>query len=136
MASTYLTIDQITKEALMILHQKLNFIGNVVRDYDDSFARSGAKIGDTLRIRLPNEYTVRSGRTMDVQDTTEAKVDLAVNNYKGVDLEFDDDDLTLSIDNFAERFLEPAMAVLAANIEYDVLSNVIEDVYNFHDGVG
>lgn len=135
MASSYLTDDIIAKEALMILHQKCNFIGTVVHDYDDSFAQKGAKIGDTLRIRLPNEYTVRTGRVMNVQDTTEQKVSLTVNNYKGVDLEFDDDDLTLSIDKFAELYLEPAMSVLAANIESDFLTNVIKDVYNFHDGV-
>jgi hypothetical protein len=50
---------------LRILHQKLNFIGSINRQYDDSFAKSGAKIGDTLKIRVPNQYTVRSGKTLD-----------------------------------------------------------------------
>ena len=59
MANSNLTIDMITNEALMILHQKANFLGTIDRQYDSSFAKSGAKIGDTLRIRLPNEYTVK-----------------------------------------------------------------------------
>ena len=35
------------------LHQKLNFVGTVSREYDDRFARQGAKVGDTLKVRLP-----------------------------------------------------------------------------------
>jgi hypothetical protein len=117
MANTNLTIDMITNQALMILHQKLNFIGTIDRQYDSSFAKSGAKIGDTLRIRLPNEYTVRSGATLSTQDTTETSVSLPVTTQKGVDVNFSSEELTLDIDDFSKRILEPAMSVLAANVE-------------------
>ena len=46
MANTLLTSDVITNEAQRILHQKLNFIGSINRQYDDQFAKSGAKIGN------------------------------------------------------------------------------------------
>ena len=111
------------------MHQKLNFIGTISRQYDDRFANAGAKIGDTLQIRLPNRYTVRTGRVIDVQDTTEAKVDLVVATQKGVDLEFTSVDLTMDIDKFADRYLEPAMSVLAANIESDAMS-MYKNVWN------
>lgn len=92
MSNSYLTPTAVTRKALMVLHQKLNFIGNMNRGYDDAYAQTGAKIGDTLRIRLPNEYVVRTGATMTssgtTTDITEQKVDLAVNNIKGVDLYF------------------------------------------------
>ena len=55
MANTPLTSTEVTREALRVLHQKLNFVGSINRTYDDSFAKSGAKIGDSLKIRLPNE---------------------------------------------------------------------------------
>lgn len=122
MASTILTPTAVTREALRVLHQRLNFVGSITRDYDDSYAKSGAKIGDTLKIRLPNEYTVRTGDTLNAQDTTETSVSLVVNTKKGVDLSFTATDLTLSLDDFSERILEPAMSVLAANIEADALS--------------
>lgn len=64
MANTTLTPTAVTREALRILHQKLNFVGTMNRSYDDSFGRSGAKIGDSLKIRLPNQYTVRTGKTI------------------------------------------------------------------------
>lgn len=128
MANTLLTPTAVTREALRILHQKLNFVGAITRDYDDSYAKTGAKIGDSLKIRLPNQYTVRSGATLSAQDTTESSVTLQVATQKGVDLNFTSVDLTLSLDDFSKRILDPAMSVLAANIEADAL-NMYKDVY-------
>lgn len=64
MANSFLTPSVITKEALAILHQKLNFVGNINTQYDDQYAQTGAKIGNDLKIRLPNEFTVRSGAAL------------------------------------------------------------------------
>lgn len=125
----------VTRKALMILHQKLNFVGSINRQYDDSFAKSGAKIGDSLKIRLPNQYTVRTGAALSTQDTTETSTTLQIATQKGVDTTFTTNELTLSIDDFAERILEPAMSVLAANIEADAF-NMVKDVYNAVDNIG
>ena len=133
MPNTILTPTAVTREALRILHQKLNFVGSIVREYDDSYAKSGAKIGDSLKIRLPNQYTVRSGATLSAQDTTESSVTLQVATQKGVDLNFTSVDLTLSLDDFSKRILEPAMSVLAANVESDALSmykDVSQSIWN------
>jgi hypothetical protein len=82
MSNSILTPTAVTREALRILHQKLNFIGSINRQYDDSFAKSGAKIGDTLKIRMPNRYTVRTGKTIDTQDTAEDNISLQVATQK------------------------------------------------------
>jgi len=126
MANTLLTPNMITKEALRILHQKANFIGSMNRAYDDSFAQAGAKIGDSLRIRLPNRYVVRTGATLSAQDTTEQSTTLQVNNQKGVDLNFTSADLTLSLDDFSKRILEPAMAQLVASVESDAFTMCLD----------
>ena len=133
MANALLSPTAVTREALRVLHQKLNFVGSVTRDYDDSYAKTGAKIGDSLKIRLPNQYTVRSGATLSAQDTTESSVTLQVATQKGVDLNFTSVDLTLSLDDFSKRILDPAMSVLAANIEADALSmykQVYQSIWN------
>lgn len=135
MPNTILTPTAVTREALRVLHQKLNFVGNIVRDYDDSFAKSGAKIGDSIKVRLPNQYTVRTGATLSAQDTTENSVTLQVATQKGVDLNFSSAELTLSLDDFSQRIIEPAMSVLAANIEADALSMAL-DVYQAVNGIG
>lgn len=135
MANTILTPTAVTREALRILHQKLNFIGTINRQYDDSFAKSGAKIGDSLKIRLPNQYTVRTGATLNVQDTTESSVTLQVATQKGVDVNFSSVELTMDLDDFSSRILEPAMSVLAANIEDDAI-DMYKDVYNQANNLG
>lgn len=130
MANTILTATAVTRKALAVLHQKLNFIGSINRQYDDSFARDGAKIGDSLKIRLPNEYVVRSTMAMagTIPDIVEQSTTLQVASVKGVDLNFSSNDLTMHIDDFSERIIEPAMSVLAANLEADALSMAL-DVY-------
>lgn len=135
MSNSILTSTIVTREALRILHAKLNFVGNINRNYDDSFAKSGAKIGDTLTIRLPNEYTVRTGKTLSAQDTSESSTTLTVATQKGVDVNFSSAELTMSLDDFSQRVLEPAMSVLAANIEADALS-MYKDVFNEVSDVG
>lgn len=135
MPNTILTPTAVTREALRILHQKLNFVGNIKREYDDSFAKSGAKIGDTLKVRLPNQYVVRTGAALSAQDTKESSVTLQVATQKGVDLNFTSNELTLSLDDFSKRIIEPAMSVLAANIEADALSMAL-DVYNNVNNIG
>jgi P22 coat protein - gene protein 5 len=128
MPNSLLTPTAVTREALRVLHQKLNFIGSITRDYDSSFAKTGAKIGDSLKIRLPNQYVVRTGAALATQDTTETSVSLQVATQKGVDLNFTSVDLTLSLDDFSKRIINPAMSVLAANIEVDAMS-MYKDVY-------
>ena len=136
MSNTNLTDDKITRAALVILHQKLTFLGAVNRQYDDSFAQSGAKIGNQLRIRLPNQYTVRDGKVMDVQDVEEQNETLTVATQKGVDTTWTSEELTMDIDDFSDRILEPAMSVLASVIEADVLQTVTKDVYQIVDNDG
>ena len=129
MANTILTPTMVTRKALAILHSKLNFIGSINRQYDDSYAKTGAKIGSTLKVRLPNEYTVRKNANLAAQDTTESSVDLVMANQWGVDISFSSAELTLDLDDFAARVLEPAMAVLASNIEAEAIK-MYADVWN------
>lgn len=128
MSNSLLTIQQITRKALSVLYQKLTFIGSIDRQYDNSYAKVGAKIGDTLKIRKPNRYVFRRGRVMQVQDTVEQYASLTVSNQGGTDMAFTSADLTLSLDDFTDRIIEPAMATIADNIEADALS-MYKDVY-------
>lgn len=136
MPNTLLSPTIITREALRILHANLNFISNCDKQYDDKFANSDAspsgKIGPSLTIRMPNQYTVRTGASLSTQDTTETSQVLTVSTQKGVDTVFSTADLSLTIDEFSKRYLQPAMSVLATNIEADALSMVL-DVYNAVD---
>jgi hypothetical protein len=135
MSNSILTPTAVTREILRVLHQKLSFITNINTQYDSSYAVEGAKIGDSLKIRLPNQYTVRSGATLSTQDTQEQSVTLSVTSQKGVDMTFSSAELTLSLDDFRKRVIDPAVSVLAANIEADAF-NMLLDVYNVVNNVG
>ena len=137
MANVNLTIDMITRESLRILHQKLNFCNNIITDYDDSFAQSGAKIGNTLRVRLPIQYTSATGATMGTTtaaDSIQTSTTLTVNTQRHVPMRFTSNELTMSIDEFASRHIEPAMAKLAAMMEYDGLSALYPKINQVIDG--
>ena len=131
MSNTLLTIDMITKEALRLAHEKASFLGTINRQFDDSFGRSEGKIGDTLRIRLPSQYTRRQGsRVMDVQDSEQQKTQLVVATQDGVDMRFNSRELALDLDSFSKLHLEPAMATLISGVESDVLQGVTKLVPN------
>lgn len=121
-----ITSEEVTRNAMEILHEKLNFVGGINRQYDSSFAKTGAKIGAQLKIRLPNEYVTRTGSAYSGQGHNETSEILVVSTQKGVDSEISSVDLTLSMDDFRPRVLEPQMSVLAAVIESDALSMTLD----------
>ena len=128
-SNTNLTIDMITREALKVLHEKLSFIKTVNSAYDDSFAKTGAKIGDTLRIRNPVQYKTTDGATMTAQDSVETSQTLTVSNRKHVGMSFSSQELALDIDDFSKRYIEPAVSVLASDIEAAAIDRFTKDIY-------
>ena len=131
MANSILTPTMITREALRVLHQKCNFLGGVNRQYDDRFAQTGAKIGTSLNIRMPPKYSVRTGATLSTQDHVERSTPLTVDSQYGVDVSFTSVELTMSMDDFSKRHIEPAMAQLAAKIEGDCMADAYKLIPNY-----
>jgi hypothetical protein len=129
MANNILTIDMITRKALQILENNLVLTRNVNRQYDDSFAVEGAKIGSTLRIRLPDRALVTDGAALSVQDDNEQSTTLAVDSQKHIDVNFTSAELTMQLDDFAERVLKPRVSQLAAAIDADV-ANSYKQIYS------
>lgn len=134
MANAILTNLMITREAARVLHQEGTFLGNVNREYRDEFAKSGAKAGDTINMRLPSKYTVRKTATYASQDHTERSTPLAVLSQYGVDVSFTTKDRTLSLDEYSARVIRPAMKQLAATIEYDALAVAYKYVNRYVNG--
>lgn len=132
MANTLLTPDDITREALRIVHQECTFIGAIDKQYDSSFANEGAKIGNTLRLRRPIEYTSSTGATMATgtgADSLEQSFTLTVNTQRHVPMRFNSNEMTMKIDDFSARHIQPAAARLAAQMESDVFA-LTKQVYN------
>ena len=129
MANSILTIDMITRKALEILENNLVITRNCNRQYDDSFAVEGAKIGSTLRIRLPDRALVTDGAALQVQDDNEQFTTLSVANQKHIGVNFTSAELTMQLDDFADRVLKPRISQLAASIDADV-ANAYKSIYS------
>jgi len=129
MANSILTIDMITRKALEILENNLVITRNVNRQYDDSFAVEGAKIGSTLRIRLPDRALVTDGAALQVQDDNEQFTTLTVSTQKHIGVNFTSAELTMQLDDFAERVLKPRISQLASSIDADV-ANAYKSIGN------
>lgn len=129
MSNSILTIDMITRKALEILENNLVLTRNVNRQYDDSFAVEGAKIGSTLRIRLPDRALVTDGAALQVQDDNEQYTTLTVSSQKHIGVNFTSAELTMQLDDFAERVLKPRISQLASSVDADVAS-AYKSIYN------
>jgi hypothetical protein len=118
----------ITRKALEILENNLVITRNVNRQYDDSFAVEGAKIGSSLRIRLPDRALVTDGAALQVQDDNEQFTTLTVASQKHIGVNFTTAELTMQLDDFAERVLKPRISQLAASIDADV-ANAYKNIF-------
>lgn len=136
MAQTFATIDMITRESQLVLHSTASFLKTVNRSFDDSFAKTGAKIGDSLRVRLPARHTIRTGRVMSVQDVADESVTLTCATQKGVDMRFTSAEQALGIDYLSERYIRPAIKLLVSEIEKDAITGLTPIVGNLSGTAG
>ncbi len=138
-ANSLLTIDMITREAVRLFKNSNLFVMNMDTQYDGSFAIDGAKIGQTLRIRLPNDYVVTDGPAFSPQATNEQYTTLTVTSQKNVGVAFTSAERTMSMDDYSEIVLAPAINNLAGKVAVTVMNASEGGVCNFVsnvDGVG
>lgn len=133
MANNVLTADVVAKIALPILENELGIINQMYRAHESEFDSTvnGYKKGDTVRIRRPADFTVRSGSVMATQDVIEGNTSLVVDQIKGIDFQFNSTDLTLKVEDMGSRIIKPAMSNLANAITLDVLTQMYQGAYNY-----
>lgn len=121
MSNTLLTISKITNEALMVLENELTFTSEVDRSYDDQFAVSGAKIGNTVNVRRPGRFIGTTGPALNVEDFNETSIPVVLTTQFHVDTQFTTQDLALSLDMFSDRIVKPCVAAVANKVDRDGL---------------
>lgn len=129
--NSLLTNDVISKECLMSLKNNLVFTRNVNREYSKEYAKSGAKIGNVFNVRKPSRFDVTTGATLNIQDTADQSIALTLDKHYHVGMAFSQDDRTLSIDRFRERYIEPAMLALANKIDSAFFADMYKATYQF-----
>jgi hypothetical protein len=127
-SNTFLTPTIIAKEALMMLENEMVMGSKVHRDYKNEFK----KIGETLTIRAPNKYTVTKARTRTESTNTEKSITMTVSTQAHVSWDFTTIDLTMTIDEYSDRYIKPAANALANQVDADLCAlykYVYNDVY-------
>jgi hypothetical protein len=122
-------MGQITQEALMVLKNNLTFTTQVNRSYDSYFAKSGAKIGDTVNVRKPTRSSGRRGSTLSVENAVESSVPVTLSTQYGADVSFTSKEMALDIDDFSNRILKPMIATVTNMIDTDGMLQY-KNVYN------
>ena len=128
MSNTNLTIDWIGNEALRLAHEKASFIGTINREFDSTF-RPG--YGNTIRIRVPSQYTQTSGRVIDVQDGVQQSTSITVATQNHIAMRYNSQEMSQDLVSFQKLHLEPAMAQLVSYIDGVCLSTATAKTYNF-----
>ena len=119
MANTLITPDLIAKEALMQLENNLVAANCVHREYKKEF--TGGQ-GDTVSIRKPVKFYTADGATRVNQDVEEKTTSITINQRKHVSWKFSTQDLTLSVEDYSERYIKPAMITLANTVDRSIMS--------------
>lgn len=133
MSNTTLTADIVAKAALPILENQLGWVGKIHRAHEEEFSKSvnGYKVGDTISIRRPADFTVRTGATLSTQDVIEGKTTIVVDQQIGVDFQFTSTDLTLKVEDMAERIIKPAMTNIVNYMANDIATKMYQGAYHW-----
>lgn len=126
MANTIITPSIIAKVGLANLENNLRMGNKVYRDYTREFV----KVGDTISVRRPVQFQAIDGATAVNQDVTEGKFSLQIQKRKHVSWSFDTRTLTLSVEEYNKRYIEPACIALANQIDFDLCS-LATNVWNW-----
>jgi hypothetical protein len=132
MANTILNNSVIANEALMVAKSAIGELKKRMNiGYVKEFAQDGHKIGDTLTVRLPMQFTVGEGETMSPQDVEQKSTSITVNGQRNIGMQFGDSERTLKLDRFRELFIEPAVTTLVENMMSSVMTTSYKAIANF-----
>jgi hypothetical protein len=129
-SNSILTNDVILRESLMALKNHIVFTKGATREYSKEFAKSGAKVGNTINIRKPVRYEVTEGATLNIQGSQDQSMPLVLDKHFHVGLAFSEVDRTLSLDKFRERYIDNAMIAMGNKIDSTFFADMVKQVGN------
>ena len=129
MAQSLLTIDMVTQKTLQRLRNKSVVLRNMNTQFDDSFGKEGAKIGASLRVRLPNRFLTSKGAALQVQEQNEQYTNVAITEWYQGALNFTGTEQALAIDEYTDRYIDPLVEQIAGTIDSDANTQLYKKVY-------
>jgi hypothetical protein len=130
MANTLATPSWTLKEVVRGFVNKVVFIANVNRTYDDQYMQAGAKVGNTVNARLPQRFTVTDGQALQLQNIYDQTVPISLTNQKNVAFGYSSAQATTELQNIRERYIDPGAEALANAADVLAFAGVYKDVYH------
>jgi hypothetical protein len=130
MANSLVTPDWITKESMRISTNNLKFAGTIDKSYDDQYKQAGAKVGYTVKARLPQRFRTTKGQALQVQALNDQFVPVTITDQANIGMGIGSAEMTLQVDELRARYVKPAAEQLANTIDFDGLSRCYVEVYN------
>lgn len=127
-ANRLLTDDKLMRESMRLLKNNLVAARLINRSAAQEFTKP-RKIGETINIKKPFRVKVRTNRTYSAKPLIDESVAITVDKIVGVDLEFEQEDRTLSINEFSSRYLSSAMSAIAHEVDRDLLTNLQQSAF-------
>ncbi|MBB0990010.1 hypothetical protein G6009_00705 [Dietzia sp. SLG510A3-30A2] len=128
MANT-ISVGTAAEVAVATLYERLGATNLVHRDFSQDIVTQ--KLGDTMNVRRPTTFEAKSFNHtagIEIQDVNEGSIPVVLNEIADVSFELTDSELTLKVDEFADRFIAPAIMAIAQKIDRDLIAHAIANV--------
>lgn len=130
MANTLATSTWVVKEVGRGFLNEIAFVRNLNRTYDDQYIVSGARVGNTVKARLPQRFSATDGQALQLQNLYDQTVDLTLTNQKNVAFGWSSAQKTTELDDVRARYVQPAAEVLANAADVLAWNQIYPDVYS------
>jgi hypothetical protein len=130
MANTFVNPAWVTFEVAKRFVNSLRAVAQFTRKYSDEFSVDGAKVGDTVRVRLPQQFEVSDGEGLVEQNLTDQTKTLILNRRRQVGFGWSSTEATVNMDDIRTRYVMPAADTLANAYDRAAMADVYKSVYN------
>lgn len=123
MANTLLTPKVYANVMLKLLKNNLVMGKLVTTQFKNEFK----KIGNTVYVKRPPEFTVRTGAIAQIQNVTEGEIPVVIDKQKGIDIQFSSIEETLTVaELLRSEIMNAEAAQLAQQIDSDLMAATLE----------
>jgi hypothetical protein len=130
MPNTLITPNWVTKSVAAGYVNFLVFASNLTKEYNSQFEVNGAKMGDTINVRLPQRFTTTHGQALQTQNIFDQTTPVTLNDQINVAFAFSSAQRTTSVEEVRERYVKPAAQALANAADVSAYSTLWPYVYS------
>lgn len=122
MANTFINSTLLSKEAAVEFELNNTFLSTANRKFDGLFTDQTYDAGDTVNLRLDNQYLVKRGDTVTSGDVVESSLPLTLQQLYSVPVEYSTVDLStkLRANTWMDRVFRPAVRNLCSEVNKDI----------------